>query len=59
MQQFPDIPPNYTMDRQARMERLEKKLIEQGLYVKSIPLDETYREWGYFIVSIDDPFNLT
>jgi hypothetical protein len=53
---FPIIPPRGDMTRKDRMKRLEKTLIPQGLYVHAIPLDDTCHEWGYFIVSVDDPY---
>ena len=55
---FPLTPPLGNMTRKHRMDRLKNRLIEQGLYVRPVCLDETYSEWGYFIVSVDDPYKL-
>ena len=55
---FPDTPPFGNMTRKHRMDRLKKRLIEQGLYVRPVCLDEICSEWGYFIVSVDDPYEV-
>ncbi|MDD5711791.1 MAG: hypothetical protein PHY31_03425 [Smithellaceae bacterium] len=54
---FPAIPPRGDMTRKERMKRLEQRLVDQGLYVHPVPFDETCREWGYYIVSVDDPYD--
>lgn len=59
MQKFPETPPPGDMDRKQRMRRLQRKLIEQGLYVRPVYLDETLSEYGYFIVAVDDPYEIT
>jgi hypothetical protein len=46
------------MERKQRMRRLHKTLIEQGLYVRPVYLNELMSEYGYFIVSVDDPYLL-
>jgi len=56
MESFPKVPPQGDMTRKHRMDRLEKKLYAEGLYVHPIPLDKSASEWGYFIVSVDDPY---
>ncbi len=56
---FPVTPPPGDMERKHRMKRLHKELVSQGLYVRPVCLDETYSEWGYFIVSVDDPYSVT
>lgn len=56
MGNFTHIPPLGTMKRKDRMKRLLEKLISDGLYVHPVGLDETVSEWGYFIVSVDDPY---
>jgi hypothetical protein len=55
-QKFPETPPPGDMERKQRMHRLQRKLIEQGLYVRPVYLDETMSEYGYLIVSVDDPY---
>ena len=55
MNKFPDTPPRGDMTRKHRMKRLERKLANDGLYIRPVYLDDTYSEYGYFIVSIDDP----
>jgi hypothetical protein len=59
MNKFPETPPPGNMERKHRMDRLHKKLVEQGLYVRPVCLDETLSEWGYFIVAVDDPYSVT
>lgn len=56
MGNFPNTPPPGDMTRKHRMKRLEKTLVSQGLYVRPVPLDESASEWGYFIVSVDNPY---
>lgn len=56
MEKFPNIPPRGDMSRKERMDRLEKKLVSDGLYVRPIPFNHSCSEWGYFIVSVDDPY---
>jgi len=58
MQKFPDTPPPGDMERKQRMVRLHKKLVEQGLYVRIVYLDDKLSEYGYFIVAIDDPYRV-
>lgn len=58
MGQFPETPPPGNMKRGQRMDRLQKRLMAQGLYVRPVCLDDQCTEWGYFIVSIDDPFEI-
>jgi len=41
------------------MKRLEKTLVDRGLYVRPVPLDDTCQEYGYFIVAVDDPYEVT
>jgi hypothetical protein len=55
---FPDTPPRGDMTRKQRMDRLEEKLASEGLYVRPVPLNDSCREWGYFIVAVDDPYVL-
>jgi len=55
---FPLSPPFGNMTRKHRMDRLKERLIEQGLYVHPICLDETHSEWGYFIVAVDNPYEV-
>jgi len=57
-EKFPLTPPLGNMSRKERMDRLMNKLISQGLYVRPVCLDNTYAEYGYFIVSIDDPYEV-
>ncbi len=59
LERFPNTPPPGNMKRKQRMSRLHKKLVEQGLYVRPVYLDETCSESGYFIVSLDDPYSVT
>ena len=56
MNRFPETPPRGDMTRKDRMDRLEKKLVREGFYVRPVCLNEQCSEWGYFIVAIDDPF---
>ncbi|WAC08914.1 MAG: hypothetical protein OS130_06955 [Thermodesulfobacteriota bacterium] len=58
MNKFPETPPPGDMERKQRMRRLHKTLIEQGLYVRPVYLNELMSEYGYFIVSVDDPYLL-
>jgi hypothetical protein len=58
MRKFPETSPPGDMERKNRMKRLHKKFVEQGLYVRPVYLDETYSEYGYFIVAIDDPYSV-
>lgn len=55
---FPETPPPGDMERSHRMKRLHERLCEQGLYVRPIYLDETASEYGYFIVSLDNPYSV-
>ena len=59
MSKFPATPPPGNMERSHRMDRLHKKLVGQGLYVRPVCLDETCAEWGYFIVAVDDPYSVS
>ena len=59
MNKFPNIPPRGDMTRKHRMKRLEKTLVDRGLYVRPVPLDDRCQEWGYFIVAVDDPYEVT
>ena len=43
------------MHRKQRMDRLYAKLLESGLFVQPVCLDDPCGEWGYFIVAVDDP----
>ena len=56
LERFPDTPPRGDMTRKHRMDRLEKKLVDEGFYVKPVCWDEQCTQWGYFIVSIDNPW---
>jgi len=58
MANFPDTPPRGDMTRKHRMNRLQEKLVQDGLYVRPVPLDDNCREWGYFIVSLDNPYEV-
>lgn len=58
MNKFPDTPPRGDMTRKHRMKRLENKLVTDGLYVRPVPLDDSYYETGYFIVAVDDPYDV-
>jgi len=58
MDKFPDIPPRGDMTRKHRMKRLERKLVDSGLYVRPVPSDVSCQEWGYFIVAVDDPYDV-
>jgi hypothetical protein len=57
MNKFPETPPPGDMERKQRMRRLHKRLVEQGLYVRPVYLDEKMSEYGYFVVSVDDPYS--
>ncbi len=59
MKKFPDCPIPDNMHRKSRMNRLYKKLIDDALYVRPVCLDDKHSEYGYFIVSVDDPYSLT
>lgn len=59
MTNFPETPPPGDMERSHRMKRLHKRLSEQGLYVRPVYMDEKMSEYGYFIVSVDDPYSAT
>ena len=50
-------PPPGDMSHRHRMKRLESFLKQQGLYVHPVPIDDIASDWGYFIVSIEDPFS--
>lgn len=50
-------PPPCDMTHKHRMKRLEQFLKQQGLYVHPVPIDDGASDWGFFIVSIDDPFS--
>jgi hypothetical protein len=58
MNKFPEIPPRGDMTRKHRMRRLEKILVDQGLYVRPVLLDDSCQERGYFIVAVDDPYEI-
>ena len=58
MNKFPETPPPGDMERKQRMRRLNKKLSEQGLYVRPVYLDYTLSEYGYLIVAVDDPYSV-
>lgn len=58
MSRFPETPPLGNMKRGQRMDRLQKRLIAQGLYVRPVYLDEKCAELGYIIVSVDDPYEV-
>lgn len=58
MNKFPETPPPGDMERKQRMGRLHKRLVERGLYVRPVYLDETCSEYGYFIVAVDDPYSV-
>ena len=47
---FLDNPPVDNMDIKDRMKRLCKKLIDEGLYVQPVYLDETCSEYGHLVV---------
>jgi len=51
-------PPLGNMSRKERMDRLKDNLISQGLYVRPVYLDDTYYEYGYFIVALEDPYEI-
>ncbi len=55
MSNFPETPPPGDMERTHRMKRVHRNLVDQGLYVRPVYLDESLSEYGYFIVSVDDP----
>jgi hypothetical protein len=57
MSNFPSTPPRGDMTRKHMMKRLEKKLTNDALYVRPVYLDDTCSEYGYFIVSVDDPYD--
>jgi hypothetical protein len=57
MHNFPNCPTPDNMKRKDRMDRLYDRLKDTGLYVQPVCLDDRHSEWGYFIVSVDDPFN--
>ena len=57
MEKFPETPPPGDMERRQRMKRLHQNLVERGLYVRPVYLDETLSEYGYFIVALDDPYS--
>jgi len=56
MSKFPETPPPGDMERKQRMCRLHKNLTEQALYVTPVYLTDAMSEYGYFIVSVDDPY---
>jgi hypothetical protein len=58
MIKFPETPPRGDMERKQRMRRVCKTPTEQGLFVRPVYLDEAMSEYGYFIVSIDDPYSV-
>lgn len=53
---FQNAPPHGQMTRKHQMKRLEKKLVDEGYYVHPVYLSDTYSEYKYLIVSIDDPY---
>lgn len=57
MSNFPDCPIPDNMKRKDRMDRVYKKLVNDGLYIKPVCLDDRHTEWGYFIVAVDDPYS--
>jgi hypothetical protein len=58
MNKSPETPPPGNMERKQRMTRLHKRLVDQGLYVRHVYLDETMSEYGYLIVAVDDPYSV-
>jgi hypothetical protein len=40
------------------MNRIEKKLVDDGLYVRPVYLTEACLEIGYFVVAVDDPYEV-
>lgn len=57
MNKFPETPPPGDMERRQRMRRFYDHLKNQGLYVRPVYLNDKMSEYGYFIVSIDDPYS--
>jgi hypothetical protein len=45
MANFPDTPPRGDMTRKHGMDRLEKNLVANGLYIRPVPLNDTCHEW--------------
>lgn len=58
MSKFPETPPPGDMERKDRIRRLHKRLVDQGLYVRPVYMDEKCTEYGYFIVAVDDPYSI-
>lgn len=54
---FPRIPiKKDDMSRRNRMNRLNKKLRSEGLFVEPVPFNDTCTGWDYFIVAVDNPY---
>ena len=56
MNKFTDTPPRGDMTRKHRMKRLEKLLVDHGLYVRPVYTADACQECGYFVVAVDDPY---